>query len=76
MFDSILSDIQTSSGVDTDVTLYLATDTSFIEIGVCYQELSCLEFNIHYRYFRHSVLFIYFFVDLTFLLILLHAQLV
>ena len=27
----------------------LSTDTSFIKIGVCYQKLSTLEFNFHYR---------------------------
>ena len=27
----------------------------FIKIEVCYQELMSLEFNLHYRYSRHSV---------------------
>ena len=31
----------------------LSTDTSFIKIGVCYQKLSTLEFNFHYRLSSH-----------------------
>ena len=36
--------------------LFLFNDTSFIKIGVCYQELLSLEFNFHYLYSKHSVI--------------------
>ena len=36
--------------------LFLFNDTSFIKIGVCYQELLSLEFNFHYPYSKHSVM--------------------
>ena len=33
----------------------LSTDASFIKIGVCYQKLSTLELNFHYRLSSHFV---------------------
>ena len=33
----------------------LSTDASFIKIGVCYQKLSTLEYNFHYRLSSHFV---------------------
>ena len=33
----------------------LSTDTIFIKIGLCYQKLSTLEFNFHYRLSSHCL---------------------
>ena len=35
----------------------LSTDSSFIKIGVCYQKLSTLEFNFHYRLSSHCLVY-------------------
>ena len=34
----------------------LSTETSYIKIGVCYQKLSTLEFNSHYRLSSHCLI--------------------
>ena len=38
-------------------SLALSTDTSFIEVGLCHQKLSTLEFNFHYRLSSHYLYF-------------------